>query len=136
MDELVAVLGGPAMGAALVGLVWALSRAIDKRASASAAQDTASAAAVNELIVQIGAVRRDLERETVARVRLQEHVDRLESALAEAQSRASHLEGQVHILTLEKQQAEGWARSLAAELAELRLQIQGSHTVPSSVPKR
>lgn len=129
MDDSTLLVGG-------LGILGTLAAAWKRRSEGAAAQDSAGAAAIAELIVQIGAVRRDLERETAARIQLQEHVDRLENALVEAETRAAHLSGQVHILTLEKAQAEQWARALAEELAELRRQIQGSHTVPSSVPKR
>ena len=116
------------MGAALVGLVWALATAVKRRSEASAAQDEASAKAVVTVLAMVTDLRRDLERETAARTRLQEHVDRLEVALAESQSRAAHLEGQIHVLTLEKQQAQKWATSLATELAELRRALESGHT--------
>lgn len=116
----------PTLIVAGLGILGTLAAAYRRRSDAGAA-------AIDELVIQIGAVRRDLERETAARMELQKCVDRLEVALAEAQSRAAHLEGQIHILTVEKQQAEKWAAALAQELAELRRQIQGGHTRPSGL---
>ncbi|HYC44491.1 MAG TPA: hypothetical protein VED01_03305 [Burkholderiales bacterium] len=114
------------------------------------AQSQAHAAAVSELIVQIGAVRRDLERETQARVGLQKQVDTLETQLGEAVSRGAHLEGQVHVLTLEAQNeraarvraearaeaAEARAEALAAEMRELRTAVSGGHTTITLPPPR
>lgn len=103
----------------------------------------ASAAAVSELIVQIGAVRRDLERETVARAALQGQVDTLERQLGEATSRGAHLEGQLHVHQLElraeraaRLRAETRAEALAAELRELREAISGGHTTITLPPPR
>lgn len=141
MDAL-STLAGPGMGAALVGLVWALAKAIRARSESAAAKETAEAAsesaaakAVTELVVQMGEMRRGLERAAARTAKLEARVVELESQLAEASSRASHLEGQVHVLTLEAQHersarlsAEKWATSLAGELAELRRALTAGHT--------
>jgi metal-dependent amidase/aminoacylase/carboxypeptidase family protein len=133
MDELAPYAVGIA---GLLAGVGALLRGRAKR-------DEASAAAVSELIVQIGAVRRDLQRETLARVALQGQVDTLETQLGEAVSRSAHLEGQVHVLTLEARsereariRSEAREAALATELHELRAAITGGHTTVTLPPPR
>jgi chromosome segregation ATPase len=135
-------LTGPGMGAALVGCVWALAKAIRARSEGAAAKDVAEAAsesaaakAVTELVVQLGQMRADLSRETAARMALEGRVQALQDDLARETSTRMHLEGQIHVLTLEvtkerqaRQSAEGWAHSLANELAELRRALTSGHT--------
>lgn len=134
-------LSGPALGGAVVGLLWALARVVQRRGEAAAAQDEASAKAVVELVAQLGDLRRDLDREQAARERLQQQVDHLEQQLSTASSRCAYLEGQVDQLTREAgaeraraTQAEARAEALAGELGELRRAIQGGHTLPSGIP--
>lgn len=110
MDAL-STIGGPAMGAALTGLVWALARAIKRRGEASSALDEANAKAVVELVAQLGDLRKDLERETAARMRLEQRVENLQGQLDETESRARHYESQVAILS---KQLDAKAEALAA----------------------
>ena len=138
------------MGAALIGLIWAIADAIKQRARARAAVETAeaetesaAAKAVVELVARQSDLRRDLEREQAARERLQAQVDHLEQLLSEAVSRASHLEGQIHVLTqqaamerTERLRAESRAEALAAELRDLRLAIAGGHSSITLPPPR
>ena len=142
MDGLGPLLG-PGAGAALVSCLWALATAIKRRSEASAVMveaeaktEAASAGAVMGLLDQLHLLRKDLDRETAARVALQGRVDQLDDELAEAKSRAQHLESQMGIMAVERDQAVQWAKHLAEELAELRRQIQGSHTIPSTVPRK
>lgn len=136
-------LSGPALGGAVVGLVWAIARAIQRRSEAAAAQDEASAKAVVALLAQLTDLRRDLDRESASRERLQRQVDSLEEQLGAATSRCAHLEGQIHVLTMEAgaeraraTQAEARAEALAVELREVRLAISGGHQTITLPPPR
>jgi chromosome segregation ATPase len=135
MDPIVQWLIGPTMGAALVGLVWALATAIKRRSEGAAAQDEASAKAVVAVLAMVTDLRADLDREQVSRRALEQELRELRDDHEEEKSKRQHYESQVAILQSElaverreRVAAEGWATALAKELAELRRALESGYT--------
>lgn len=123
------VLGGPALGAALTGLVWALATAIKRRSEGAAAQDEASAKAVQAVLIMVTDLRGDLDREQAARERLEREVGVLREELDREKSLRQHYESQYAILAKELELERRNSSALKAEMDGLRRDIMGKITV-------
>lgn len=123
LGPLLQAIGGPAMGAALVLLVKALASAIKRRGESGAAAEEANAKAVVQLVVQLGDLRRDLEREVAARLKLEAEVVSMREQLEQAESSRQHYESQVHILTQELAQLRSQHEETKGERDTLRSEV-------------
>jgi hypothetical protein len=129
MDALLTGLGGPAMGAALVGLVWALATAIKRRAEGAAAQDEAGAKATVLVMAMVHDLRGDLDREQAARGALEQELRELRDDHEEEKSKRQHYESQYAIVVAELAMERKNSAALKVEMDGLRRDIMGKITI-------